>query len=203
MPSQPGESPLHDPALGQHGEALGLRVFTHDVQRPGGVFRHPGFQGSGVPTVSPQQAQVGKQTGHPLQNQFGSIPVLDIRGVHHHGQQPALRVHHDVSFTPFHLFWRHRTLWDPPARWFSRFDCRSHRHWDRQPARPAGAPAPATGHATASSCHSGATTGNNGKPWTRRADHAADRARHTLCAARTGCHSRFHDRAHCAGGHPS
>ncbi len=200
--SQPGESPLHDPALGQHREALGLRVFTHDVQRPGGGFRHPGLQGSGVPAVGPQQAQVGKQARHPLQDQFSSIPVLDIRGVHHHGPQPALRVHYDVAFTPFYLFCRHRTLWDPPARWFSRFDCRSRRHGDRRPARPAGAPTPAMGHAGAPRCHSGAPIGSKGRPWTRPADHAADCARHTPCAARTGSRSRLRAKAHCAGDRP-
>ena len=90
----------------------------------------------------------------------------------------------------------------PLVRWFSHCDYRSRRHWDRQPARPAAAPAPANGHAAAPRCHSGATIGNKGRPRTRQAKHAADRARHTRRAAHRGCRSRLRARAHCTGGYP-
>ena len=87
----------------------------------------------------------------------------------------------------------------PPAQWFSCSDSRSRRHGDRQATRPAGAPAPTPGHASAPKCHFGATTRKNVRPWTRRADHATHWAMHTTCAAHTRHRSRFRAKARYTG----
>ena len=111
VPSQPGESPLHDPALGQHGEALGLWVFTHDVQRPGGVFRPPRFAGLRRTHCQPT-AGAGREINRP--SAAGPVWLPPSPG-YAAGCTTTARSQPCVSTTmcrlrPFTFFGRHRTL---------------------------------------------------------------------------------------------
>src|SRR5215218_7899936 len=56
---QPGEGALHDPAPGQHLEALDVVVALDDLEQPAAVLPDPGHQLAPIAAVGPQQPQPG------------------------------------------------------------------------------------------------------------------------------------------------
>lgn len=96
-PADPGQRPLHDPALGQDDEAVAVTA-AHDLQRPG-----PG-PGDGrfhlrslVSGVADDALHEREAPARLPQQVFGAIAVLDVGRMDGDRQKQAQRVGQDVA----------------------------------------------------------------------------------------------------------
>ena len=102
-PAQPSQGPFHHPTPGQYQECV-LAVGAPDYfQRPPGLFHHPIDQLPSVAVVRPEQTQAVEPSCELADNQSGSVPVLDVGGVNHHGQEQPHGVHRNVALASRHL----------------------------------------------------------------------------------------------------
>jgi len=69
--------------VGQNLETHYIVPSLHDLQNPLPKVFCPIHQLPRISTVGPDSLQTGKAAGQVLQNQFGSISILDIRGMNH------------------------------------------------------------------------------------------------------------------------
>src|SRR3954451_5375580 len=95
---QPGKCSLDYPTLRQELEALDVVIPFHDLQDPPTQGADPSDQLSGVTTVSPNSFQPGPRPQELRlgENQFRTVPVLDLRWVNDNGQQQPEGVDQDV-----------------------------------------------------------------------------------------------------------
>ena len=94
--AQPGERPLHDPSFGQNLEAGQVVTSLDYFQRPAAESTGPIYQLPGVTAVGPDQSQTAKHAAEFLQNQLGTVAVLNGGGVNHHAQDQPQRVYNHM-----------------------------------------------------------------------------------------------------------
>ena len=73
-------------------------------QQPAAKGPGPGGQLASVSAVSPNYLESGKPTHQFAQHQLGSISILDVGGMYHHGQKQSHGVYYDVTLAPSDLF---------------------------------------------------------------------------------------------------
>src|SRR6185369_9991085 len=98
---QPGKGSLYDPTMVQKLETLGIIRSFHNLQNPGSEFFRPIHQLPRVSTVSPDLLQTRKTGTQLLQNQLGSIPVLNIRRMNNKIHNQPQRVDDEVPLAAF------------------------------------------------------------------------------------------------------
>jgi hypothetical protein len=78
IPAQPTEGAFDHPAAREYFEPrLLIRAFD-DLERPASQAFNPINQLTGIPAIRPDQEEANKLSFQKFQDQFGSIPVLDI-----------------------------------------------------------------------------------------------------------------------------
>jgi hypothetical protein len=100
---EPSKGSLDDPTLGQNPKARHIIAAFDDLQDPVSQFPCPVDQFPGVSPVGPDQLEARKLPDQLGQHQFGSVTILDMGGMHDHGQEQAQGVYDDVSLAPVDL----------------------------------------------------------------------------------------------------
>ena len=103
-PTQPRQGAFHYPSAGQHLKAVTVRLPPDYLQQPAAKGPGPGDQLASVSAVSPNYLESGKPTRQFSQHQLGSISILDVGGMYHHGQKQSHGVYYDVTLAAGDLF---------------------------------------------------------------------------------------------------
>ncbi len=93
-------------------ESCEIVVALHDLYVQITTLLGPGHQLPGVTTVRPDQCQTLEPISDPLEQQLGSITVLNSRRVNHNGENQSHDVHRQMSLASGDLFARVVTV-DP------------------------------------------------------------------------------------------
>ncbi len=101
--AQPPKGALHNPAARQHLKAMGVIGPLDHLNQPARQDVSPIHQMACVGTISPVQLEPGKSPQQLPQHRLCPIPVLNVRSMHHHGQQQAGGVNHDMALAALHL----------------------------------------------------------------------------------------------------
>ena len=192
VPSQPGEGALHDPAPGQHLEAgCGGRA-GHDRQDPvGGLLGQPGAQlGALVAAVSPDDPQAREAMPQPGQDPPRPVPVLEVGGVHDHGQEQAQGVDHEVALAPLDLLAGVVAPRPRHLRGLDRLAVEDGRAGAGLPPARGGAPGVAGPRGCVPRAPPAATSESSRRPSASRENRGAGCATNTLCAGHSGWHSQ-------------
>ena len=102
--SQPGESPLHDPAPGQELKTLDVVRPFHDLQDPTALGLDPFHQLACVAAIGPNQLQPREVVPDLLENCLRPVPILDTCRMNDDRQDQPHSVHQDVTLAPHDLF---------------------------------------------------------------------------------------------------
>lgn len=86
--------------MGQNFETHHIVPSLHDLQSPLPKVFRPIHQLPRISTVGPDPLETGKAAGQFLQNQLGSVSILDIRRMNHAVQDQPERVNDDVPLAP-------------------------------------------------------------------------------------------------------
>ena len=100
---EPSEGSLDDPAFGQNLEAGHVVTAFDDLQDPVPQFLGPLDQFAGVAPIGPDQLESRELPDQLGQHQLGPVAVLEMGGMHDHGQKQAQGVYNDVPLAPFDL----------------------------------------------------------------------------------------------------
>src|SRR5438132_462768 len=104
---EPSQGPFDDPAPRQQLKADSVSGAFDDLDGPLAEFGESfGQVGAVVDTVGEEMAQPGKQLVDGLDDQHGTIAILDIGGVHRGADQQTASIGHNVALTPFDLLGR-------------------------------------------------------------------------------------------------
>ena len=103
-PAEPGQRPFNHPSARQHLELVAVRSPAHHFQQPSSSLPRPRHQSTGIGRIGLDGLKPGEPTQQLGQHQPGPVPVLDVGGVNHHGQEQPGGVHYDVALAPGHLF---------------------------------------------------------------------------------------------------
>src|ERR1700757_2665738 len=104
---EPSQGSFDDPAARQQLKAGGVSGAFDDLDGPLAEFGESLMQvGASVDTVGEEMAQPGKQLVDGLDDQHGTIAILDISGVHLGADQQTASIGHNVALTPFDLLGR-------------------------------------------------------------------------------------------------
>ena len=104
---EPSEGSFDDPSPRQQLKAGGLSGAFDDLDGPLAEFGERFTQvGAVVDTVGEQVAQPGKQLVDGLNDQHGTIAILEIGGVHLGPNQQTTRIGHNVTLAAFDLLGR-------------------------------------------------------------------------------------------------
>lgn len=103
---EPPEGAFHDPSLGQDHEARHVVAALDDFQNPAPELSRPVDQLSGIAAIGPDQLQPGEAAFEFGQHQLGSIAVLNVGRMHHHGQHQAEGVYDDMTLAAVDLLAR-------------------------------------------------------------------------------------------------
>src|SRR5882762_9787668 len=104
---EPSQGPFDDPAPRQQLKADSVSGAFDDLDGPLAEFGESfGQVGAVVDTVGEEMAQPGKQLVDGLDDQHGTIAILDIGGVHLGADQQTASIGHNVALTPFDLLGR-------------------------------------------------------------------------------------------------
>ena len=101
--AQPRQGTLQRPPPGHYLEVVAGWIPPHHVQYQSPSGPSPLHQSAGAGGIGPDQLESGEPAQQLGQYQSGSVPVLDIGGVNHYGQEQAGRIHYDVAFAPRYL----------------------------------------------------------------------------------------------------
>lgn len=97
MVTDPSKRPLHDPALGQHDDAMPIAA-VHDLDPPTAGARHGGrYLRTLIAGVTDDALDEREQPPRLAQQLLGAVAILHIGRVHHHGEQQAERVRQYVA----------------------------------------------------------------------------------------------------------
>ena len=95
--ADPSKRPLHDPALGQHHEAMPIAA-AHDLDPPAASAGHGGRHLRAlVSGVTDNALDEREQPPRLAQQRLGAVAILHIGPMHHHGEQQAERVRQYVA----------------------------------------------------------------------------------------------------------
>src|SRR5882724_2685168 len=127
---EPSQGPFDDPAPRQQLKADSVSGAFDDLDGPLAEFGESfGQVGAVVDTVGEEMAQPGKQLVDGLNNQHGTIAVLDIGGVHLGTNQQTRSIGHNMTLAAFDLLCRivntrpaalgrlYPFTFDDPRRW--------------------------------------------------------------------------------------
>src|SRR5258707_7527779 len=104
---EPSQGPFDDPAPRQQLKADSVSGAFDDLDGPLAEFgENFGQVGAVVDTVGEEMAQPGKQLVDGLNDQHGTIAILDIGGVHPGAHQQTASIGHNVALTPLDLLCR-------------------------------------------------------------------------------------------------
>ena len=104
--AQPSQRSFYYPSFGQHFELMTSSRTFDDFQQPAGVGLDPVNQLPSVSRVGPDQLEPRGSPDQPVQDQFGSMPILDISGLDYDSQQHSHGVYDDMPFASRHLLAR-------------------------------------------------------------------------------------------------
>ena len=102
--AEPGQRPFNHPSARQHLELVAVRSPAHHLQQPSSSLPSPRHQPTGIGRIRPDDLEPGEPAQQLGQHQSGPVPVLDVGGVNHHGQEQPGGVHYDVALALGHLF---------------------------------------------------------------------------------------------------
>jgi len=106
VPADPGECPLHDPALGQHDKAVPVTA-AHDLECPCAGASYGGFHLAAlVPPITDDALDEGEGPPCLPQQRLGSVSILHARWMNSDRQEQAERVSQDVALAASGLFAR-------------------------------------------------------------------------------------------------
>ena len=111
--AQPPKGALHDPPTGQHLKTMAVWGALDHLNHPASHGVSPIHQLSGIGAIGPDQLEPRKEPQKLAQHQLCPITVLDVRRMHHHGQQQPEGVNHDMAFASFHLLASVIATWAP------------------------------------------------------------------------------------------
>ena len=111
--AQPPKGALHDPPTGQHLKTMAVWGALDHLNHPASHGVSPIHQLSGIGAIGPDQLEPRKEPQKLAQHQLCPITVLDVRRMHHHGQQQPEGVNHDMAFASFHLLASVIATWPP------------------------------------------------------------------------------------------
>ena len=103
-PAEPSQRAFNHPSARQHLELVAVRSPAHHFQQPSSSLPSPRHQPTGIGRIRPDDLEPGEPAQQLGQHQSGPVPVLDVGGVNHHGQEQPGGVHYDVALAPGHLF---------------------------------------------------------------------------------------------------
>ncbi len=104
--AQPGQRTLYHPPARQHLKLVAIRFTFHHGQQPIASDPRPHHQPARVACIRPNDPQPGKSAQQFGQHQLSAIPVLNVGGMNHHGQEQPHGVHYDVALASGNLFTR-------------------------------------------------------------------------------------------------
>jgi hypothetical protein len=100
---QPGKGAFNNPAIRKHMEPFTFPPAPHNFQRTASVWLDPSHQRAGVAPIGPYPAQPGPRRPGLLQNPPSTLPIGNIRRMHHRHQDQAQGVHQQMPLPSFHL----------------------------------------------------------------------------------------------------
>ena len=98
---EPAKGPLYHPTPGQTLEADLSMIAFDNVQMqatPRAQGLHPSHQRPSIAAVRPNLGQLAIPAHAPLQERFGSVPILFVGRTDLHPQEQAQNIHQDVPF---------------------------------------------------------------------------------------------------------
>ena len=101
--AQPRQRALNDPTAGQHVEMMAISRTPDNLQKTSCHGQNPGNQLPSIASIRPDHREPRIPSQQFAHHQLGPIPILDIRRMHHHGQQQSYGVYHNVPLPPRHL----------------------------------------------------------------------------------------------------
>ena len=96
-PAQPGEGALQRPTAGPHLKLMAMRGPFHNFQCPAGPGPDPLDQLAGRAGIGPDLLQARTAPLQAVPDPLGTISVLHVCRMDHHGQEHAYGVHYDVA----------------------------------------------------------------------------------------------------------
>ena len=73
------------------------------LNQPASQGESPIHQLTGIGAIGPNQVEPGESPHKLVQHQLSPIPVLNVRWMHHYGQQQSHGVNHNVTLAALHL----------------------------------------------------------------------------------------------------
>ena len=103
-PAEPGQRAFNHPSARQHLKLVAVRSTAHHLQQLSSSLPSPRHQPTGIGRIGPDDLEPGEPAQQLGQHQSDPVPVLDVGGVNHHGQEQPGGVHYNVALAPGHLF---------------------------------------------------------------------------------------------------
>ena len=109
---QPGEGSLDHPAFGQQLESFDVIIAFDNLEDPLAKAKYPLNQFARVATISPhsQHARPCPLDLRLLEDELGSVAILNVGRVNDYCEYQAQRIHQDVSLDPVDFFSPRRNL---------------------------------------------------------------------------------------------
>jgi hypothetical protein len=111
--AEPSERAFNNPAFGKNLKTGLPFELSDDLQDPTTPPPQPLHELPGITTVRPIQLHRRKQCRRLEKQQFGPIPILDCRGMHHHCQQQPQRIDQDMPLATVDLLPRIVPMYPP------------------------------------------------------------------------------------------
>ena len=102
-PAEPRECSFNHPSSRQHLKVVAVPGALDNLERPACQGPDSLDQLSSIASIGPDQPHAGKPPYQFIDDQLGSISILDIGRMHHHRQQQPHGIYNDVSLSTVDL----------------------------------------------------------------------------------------------------
>ena len=109
MKAQPPEGSFDDPAPRKHLESFDVVASLHDLHAQAAYptqVSHPIEQCTCVTTIGPDESKAHERVGEDRKHELGTVAILDVGGMHDHGEDEAERVDDYVTLASTDFFAR-------------------------------------------------------------------------------------------------
>ena len=90
---QPPEGALDHPSARKHHKAFNTIRSFYDLQHPASERCNPSNKLAGISAVSPDEPKTWERAQQLLEDQFGTVSILDAGTMHDHSQHQSQRIY--------------------------------------------------------------------------------------------------------------
>ena len=102
-PAEPRECSFNHPSSRQHLKVVAVSRALHNLEHPACHGPDPLDQLSSIASIGPDQPHSGESPSQFIDDQLGSISILNIGRMHHHRKQQPHGIYNDVSLSTVDL----------------------------------------------------------------------------------------------------